>query len=128
MKHHDRNAQNKGGFSCVHCKAHIPYQSFGTKQRNHCPVCLWSRHVDDLVGDRRSVCNQPMEPVSIAARTDGEWAIVHRCTGCRQLRMNRIAGDDDELALLAMALRPLTDPAFPLDMLPMYRVPKPTEH
>lgn len=65
-----------------------------------------------------------MEPVSIASRADGEWAIVHRCLGCRQLRMNRIAGDDDELALLAMALRPLTDPAFPLDLLPMYRAPK----
>ncbi len=62
-----------------------------------------------------------MEPVSVASRADGEWAIVHRCTGCKQLRMNRIAGDDDELSLLGLALRPISDPAFPIDMLPRYR-------
>ena len=56
-----------------------------------------------------------MEPISIAARGDGEWTIVHRCTGCAQLRINRVAGDDDERALLGLALRPISLPAFPLD-------------
>jgi hypothetical protein len=28
---------------------------------------------------------------------------------------NRIAGDDDERALLSLALRPIANPAFPLD-------------
>lgn len=58
-----------------------------------------------------------MEPIAIAVRDDGEWAIIHRCTGCRMLRTNRIAGDDDERALLALALRPIANPAFPLDAL-----------
>ncbi len=56
-----------------------------------------------------------MQPVAIEVRRDGEWAIVHRCTGCGLLRTNRIAGDDQEMALLALALRPLANPAFPLD-------------
>jgi len=56
-----------------------------------------------------------MEPIAIAARGDGEWTIVHRCTGCAHMRTNRVAGDDDELALLALALRPIAAPAFPLD-------------
>lgn len=58
-----------------------------------------------------------MEPVAIEVRQGGrgEWAIVHRCMGCGLLRTNRIAGDDHELALLALALRPLANPAFPLD-------------
>lgn len=55
-----------------------------------------------------------MEPIAIAVRGEGEWAIVHRCTGCQTLKTNRIAGDDHELALLALALRPLASPAFPL--------------
>jgi len=59
-----------------------------------------------------------MEPISIAARADGEWVVVHKCTGCGQLRTNRIAGDDDELALLALALRPISSPPFPMDALP----------
>lgn len=121
MKHHDKNTRAKGGFTCVHCKCAVPYQSFGTRQRNHCPACLWSRHVDDKVGDRRSPCAQPMEPISIASRADGEWSIVHKCVGCGQLRTNRIAGDDDEIVLLSLVLRPISAPAFPLDLLARYR-------
>ncbi len=63
-----------------------------------------------------------MEPISIAARGDGEWVVIHKCGGCGQLRTNRVAGDDDELALLALALRPLSSPAFPLDLMPRRRM------
>jgi hypothetical protein len=62
-----------------------------------------------------------MEPIAIASRSGGEWAVVHRCAGCGYLRTNRVAGDDDELALLALALRPISDPAFPIDLLPRMR-------
>jgi len=34
------------------------------------------------------------------------------------LNANRIAGDDNELALLSLAVRPLAQPPFPLDTLP----------
>jgi hypothetical protein len=37
---------------------------------------------------------------------------ARRATRCGP---NRIAGDDRELALLALALRPIANPAFPLD-------------
>ena len=56
-----------------------------------------------------------MHPIAIEVRADGEWAIIHRCAGCGLLRANRAAGDDHELALLALALRPIASPAFPLD-------------
>lgn len=95
----------------------MPLTSYGTKHRNHCPFCLWSRHLDIEPGDRQSPCLAPMEPIWIEVRPDGEWAIIHRCTGCNALRANRLAGDDHELALLALALRPLSRPAFPLDLL-----------
>lgn len=103
------------GFSCIHCKASIPAIGWGTKHRNHCPRCLWSRHVDEAIGDRQSPCRAPMDPIAICERDRGEWAIIHRCTACRALRTNRIAGDDSEMALLRLALRPLAFPAFPLD-------------
>ena len=104
-----------GGFSCVRCRTPVPGQAPGTNHRNHCPACLWSRHVDDRIGDRRSPCAGPMEPIAMAAKDDGEWCIIHRCTQCGQLRTNRIAGDDDERSLLRLAIRPLAFPAFPLD-------------
>ncbi|MEX2217208.1 MAG: RNHCP domain-containing protein [Phycisphaerales bacterium] len=113
MSSQDRN----GGFTCIHCRAPIPGAAWGTKHRNHCPRCLWSRHLDEEPGDRLSPCRAPMEPIAIEVRRDGEWAVIHRCTGCGRLAVNRIAGDDHELALLALALRPIANPAFPLDSL-----------
>ena len=56
-----------------------------------------------------------MEPIAVEVRGDGEWALVHRCTGCGVMRTNRIAGDDHELSLLMLVLKPLANPAFPLD-------------
>lgn len=106
---------DRSGFTCIHCRHDVPGQSWGTRHRNHCPRCLWSRHVDDEPGDRRSPCGQPMQPIGISLREDGEWSLIHRCTGCRLLRVNRIAGDDHELALLSLALRPLAQAPFPID-------------
>ncbi len=102
-------------FVCIHCRFRHDAPPWGTKHRNHCPRCLWSRHVDDAPGDRASPCRQPMEPIAIEVRKEGEWALIHRCTGCGEIKVNRIAGDDHELALLALALRPIANPAFPLD-------------
>ncbi len=61
-----------------------------------------------------------MEPIGIEVRDGGEWALVHRCTGCATIKTNRVAGDDLELALLQLALRPLASPPFPLGHLPGY--------
>ena len=104
-------------FVCVVCGLSVPASAPGTKHRNHCPRCLWSRHVDTRIGDRRSNCNEAMEPIAVASRGRGEWTLVHCCTGCGQLRTNRVAGDDDEVALLLLALRPINNPAFPIELL-----------
>ncbi|MDQ1686747.1 MAG: hypothetical protein QOC82_3484, partial [Frankiaceae bacterium] len=72
----------------------------GTMHRNHCPSCLWSRHLDDDVpGDRGADCAGSMEPIAVCVRADGEWALVHRCGGCDTVHLNRIAGDDNPLTL-----------------------------
>ena len=102
-------------FHCTHCRQPVGAQSFGTRHRNHCPHCLWSRHVDDGVGDRLAACRAPMQPIAIEVRDEGEWAIIHRCTCCGTVKTNRIAGDDSERARLMLALRPLANPPFPLE-------------
>lgn len=58
-----------------------------------------------------------MEPIAITVRGSGEWILVHRCTGCGELKLNRAAGDDSPLLLLRIAVRPLAMPPFPLDLL-----------
>ena len=68
-------------------------------------------------GDRAAECAAAMEPIAVAVRPDGEWAIVHRCDGCAAVRLNRIAGDDNPLVLMRLAVKPLAQPPFPLEWL-----------
>jgi hypothetical protein len=104
-------------FRCTHCRQDIPSDAPGTKHRNHCPLCLWSKHLDeDDPGDRLSECQASMEPIAIAVRKDGEWVIIHRCNGCGELKSNRTAGDDNPLLLVHLAVRPLARPPFPLHL------------
>ncbi|WP_370013458.1 RNHCP domain-containing protein [Nocardiopsis sp. Huas11] len=106
--HAHGEAGRSGSFRCVRCRLEIPAAAPGTAHRNHCPTCLASLHVDRRIpGDRAADCRGRMDAVSIAARPDGEWMIVHRCTRCGGLSANRVAGDDNVRALVRMAVRPL---------------------
>jgi ribosome biogenesis GTPase len=107
--------QSSEGFVCRRCKQAVTAESYGTRQRNHCPHCLWSLHLDDTPGDRRAGCQALMEPIGIWVKRDGEWAIIHRCTACGTLRTNRVAGDDHPWAMMSLAARPLAQPPFPIE-------------
>ncbi len=75
----------------------------GGRHRNHCPFCLYSRHVDGRrPGDRASGCGGSMMPVAAFTRRNGEHAIVHRCADCGFERYNRIAADDDFVLVLKL--------------------------
>ena len=105
-------------FRCCNCRLDVPMAAPGTQHRNHCPTCLWSRHVDDDVpGDRAADCGATMEPIGIAVRPDGEWSLVHRCAACATVHVNRVAGDDNPLMLMRLAVQPLARPPFPLEWL-----------
>ena len=103
-----------GDFVCVHChsfvSAHVVLA--GVNNRNHCPYCLSSRHLDlYAAGDRLAACRARMKPIGLTlkrrskkyARCDqGELMIVHRCEDCGRIAINRIAADDDSEALVAV--------------------------
>jgi len=81
------------GFVCEHCRTQVlPLARGGF--RNHCPSCLWSKHVDRIAGDREAACKGLMEPVRVEADAKRAWMIVHRCLRCGALRRNRAALDD----------------------------------
>jgi hypothetical protein len=101
-------------FRCRRCHGTVATAAPGTGHRNHCPHCLWSLHVDVERGDRASSCRRLMEPVGVWVKTNGEWSIFHRCEVCQTFTVNRIAGDDSQVALLSLALRPIAFPPFPL--------------
>lgn len=104
-------------FICCHCGWTVVPPVSGSEHRNHCPHCLHSVHLDLRPGDRRSGCRGAMEPIAVWARSKGEWSILHRCSRCGLIRANRIAADDAEAALIALAARPLSTLPFPLETL-----------
>ena len=108
-----KSAPPSQSFRCKKCRAMVGGPFSGTTQRNHCPACLFSVHVDTRPGDRAAECGSSMEPISIWVRGD-EWVLLHRCMGCGVIHSNRIAPDDNETLLLSLAARPLGKPAFPL--------------
>lgn len=93
-------------FRCVHCGAHVITNPMfaGVLNRNHCPYCLWSRHLDLLeAGDRLCACKAPMRPIGLTLKQNrkkysredsGELMIIHACVDCGRLSINRIAADD----------------------------------
>ncbi len=99
--------------TCRHCGGSFSFAAPGTRHRNHCPYCLWSLHLDNAPGDRASRCASPMEPIAVSMRRDGEWMLLHRCEKCGVIHANRIAGDDNAVALMMLAARPLSCPPFP---------------
>lgn len=115
-----RKSENKKGsqaetsFFCSHCGKEVDCKNLiGTKNRNHCPFCLWSKHVDTGVsGDRASLCHSDMAPIALTFKREGtnkyryekqgEIMLVHQCQKCDLIRINRLAGDDDSRMVLAL--------------------------
>jgi len=104
--------EKKGGFRCCNCGQWVPFTEFmGTEHRNHCPFCLWSKHVDlEKPGDRKSKCQAGMKPIGLTFKHEGvdkygrlrqgELMLIHECTGCGKISINRIAADDNEEMIL----------------------------
>ena len=85
-------------FVCEHCGNPVT----GTGFTNHCPVCLWSKHVDINPGDREEPCQGMMEPVAVEKKRD-EYRILFRCTNCGIVRWNKAAKEDDFEVLLQIS-------------------------
>lgn len=85
-------------FTCEHCGAPVK----GSGYTNHCPKCLWGKHVDVNPGDRAESCKGMMEPIAIEGGVDA-YRIIHRCTKCGVERPIGVAADDDKEALLQVA-------------------------
>ena len=95
-------------FVCEHCGRRVEPIKFGGSYRNHCPFCLWSKHVDGLVpGDRAQTCQGLMEPVGVTTKSGGEYTLIHRCCKCGFERYNRVAGDDDTEKLTKLSGMPI---------------------
>jgi len=85
-------------FVCEKCGREVA----GTGYTNHCPNCLWSKHVDINPGDRAAVCGGPMIPVSVD-KLGSDYRILHRCRKCGFERFNKTEKADDFEAVLKIS-------------------------
>ena len=90
--------KNAEDFICERCSVHVK----GNGYTNHCPSCLWSKHVDNFPGDRGVTCGGMMEPTQcIFGR--GQYSLVHCCTKCGEEKKNRVLPEDNFDMAIAIA-------------------------
>ena len=80
------------GFICENCGQEV--LPLGYTSRNHCPFCLYSKHVDIMPGDRLNNCGGLLKPIGIE-KFNKTYKIIYKCIKCNQNSKNIIAKDDD---------------------------------
>ena len=89
-------------FICEKCGNRVK----GKGYTDHCPQCLWSKHVDINPGDRLSKCNGLMEPIGITVKND-KYIIYYCCTKCGFEHRVKSVPDDNFDEIIKIANRPL---------------------
>ncbi len=92
--------KNDSGFICGHCGKEVP--PLGYSSRNHCPFCLYSRHLDVNPGDRASECGGLMRPSAVISHPKKGFVITHKCVVCGATRNNKMQQDDDTALLIKL--------------------------
>ena len=88
-------------FICEHCGMEVP--PLGYSSRDHCPFCLYSKHVDINPGDRENACRGLLKPIEIEKFKD-TFKIVYQCEKCEMFHKNIIARDDDMNKVIEISL------------------------
>lgn len=87
-------------FVCENCRKNIQKHPEWSA-RNHCPFCLYSKHLDkDFPWDRASNCGWLMKPIWIDNKKNKWWMIKHKCAKCGKEILNKVATDDDFLGFI----------------------------
>ncbi len=87
--------RTKENFVCENCH----YKVQGNGYTNHCPACLYSKHVDIHPGDRAEECQGMMKPVAWET-VHGDIYIVHECLRCGFKKRNKLQpGDNQEILI-----------------------------
>ena len=79
-------------FICENCGYSVNKLNYTA--RDHCPLCLYSKHVDIMPGDRNNTCLGLMKPVGIE-KYKNTYKIIYKCSKCNQLHKNVMATDDN---------------------------------
>jgi DNA-directed RNA polymerase subunit RPC12/RpoP len=93
--------KNTENFVCEKCGQEV----VGNGYTNHCPNCLWSKHVDISPGDRLNTCRGMMEPIGVDKK-GSEYIILHKCIKCGLEKPNKAVKEDNFQMIIQVSSEP----------------------
>ena len=89
-------------FNCENCGYDVKKLNYTA--RDHCPNCLYSKHVDILPGDRQNTCHGLLKPVGIE-KYKQTYKIIYKCIKCGELHKNIVANDDNSDLIIDLSIQ-----------------------
>ena len=89
-------------FICEKCGKKV--LKLGYSSRDHCPYCLYSKHVDNMPGDREENCHGLLKPIQVEPDNKKGYVIIYKCEKCGAIRKNKAADDDDRDLLIKLTV------------------------
>ena len=88
-------------FICEHCNSKV--EPLGYTARDHCPNCLYSKHVDINPGDRQEQCKGLLIPIGVESNRKAEYKIIYQCERCKAIKKNIAAKDDNRDLIIGLS-------------------------
>lgn len=95
-------------FICEKCGTEVQ----GNGYTDHCPACLWGKHVDVNPGDRAASCGGMMKPIRAEVKS-GKYLLYYICKKCGHKFKVKSAKDDNFEVLIKINQR--VDLSSPMD-------------
>ena len=89
-------------FICENCGFEVKKLNYTA--RDHCPNCLYSKHVDVLPGDRSNSCHGLFKPIGIE-KFKNTYKILYQCEKCKELHKNIMANDDNMNLIIKLSIQ-----------------------
>ena len=90
-------------FICENCHKHVEKLKYTA--RDHCPYCLYSKHVDINPGDRSNQCQGLLIPIGIE-KFKNTYKIIYKCSKCNKIHKNIVAEDDNFDLIIELSSHP----------------------
>jgi DNA-directed RNA polymerase subunit RPC12/RpoP len=89
-------------FICENCGKKVNKLEYTA--RDHCPYCLYSKHVDINPGDRLNECCGSLKPIGIEKFKDS-YKILYQCEKCNEIHKNVMAKDDNMDLIIELSIK-----------------------
>ena len=89
-------------FICEQCNKLVSKLNYTA--RDHCPYCLYSKHIDINPGDRQNTCLGLLKPIGIE-KFKNTYKIIYKCTKCNKLHKNIMANDDNMDLIIKLSVQ-----------------------